>query len=204
MRRVHAEAAHSVVRVRGLASACDRRTEATGFVYAPERVLLNAHAVAGVDKDLEVVLDDGRRFGARVVAFDPRADAAVLRVPGLPARPLPPAPAVRTTAVIVGYRDGKRSPIALPVTVRAGVPAETYDIYDRVRVSRQVHRFQGADIGKGMSGAPLLTGEGRVMGMVFAKDTDKAGVGYALAAGEFAPAATAGRNATRTVSHGPC
>lgn len=193
-----------MVRVRGFASACDRRLEATGFVYAPERVLLNAHAVGGVDRDLKVVLDDGRRFGASVVAFDPRADAAVVRVPGLRARPLPPARAVRTTAVIVGYRNGERSPIALPATVRANIPAETYDIYNRVPVWRRVHRFHGADIGKGMSGAPLLTGEGRVMGMVFAKDMNKAGIGYALAAGEFAPVATAGRKATRAVPHGHC
>ncbi|WP_182904632.1 trypsin-like peptidase domain-containing protein [Microbispora sp. H13382] len=198
------EAAHSVVRVRGYASSCRKRLEATGFVYAPERVLLNAHTVAGVDRDLEVVLDDGRRLAARVVAFDPEVDAAVLRVSGLATRPLRLTEAAITTAVVVGYRKGATVPAALPATVRPDQPAESYDIYNRVRVPRQVHRFHGAAITPGMSGAPLIAGENRVAGMVFAVDVDKADVGYALTAAQLRAVAAAGRRATATVPHDPC
>lgn len=199
-----APAAHSVVKVWGFASSCGRRTEATGFVYAPERILLNAHTVAGVDRDLEVVLDDGRRFAARVVAFDPEADAAVLRAPGLTARPLRLTKAARTTAVVVGYRKGAAAPAVLPATVRPDEPAESYDIYNRRRVSRQVHRFQGAAITPGMSGAPLVTRGDRAMGMVFAVNMDRADVGYALTAAQIEAVAAAGENASTAVPHGPC
>ncbi|MEU6413371.1 trypsin-like peptidase domain-containing protein [Microbispora sp. NPDC046933] len=203
-----APAAHSVVKVRGFASSCGRRTEATGFVYAPERILLNAHTVAGVDRDLEVVLDDGRRFPAQVVAFDPESDAAVLRAPGLTARPLRPTRGRRTTAVVVGYRKGEAAPAVLPARVRPDEPAESYDIYDRKRVSRRVHRFQGAFQGAtvtpGMSGAPLITSEDRAMGMVFAANMDRADVGYALTAAQIEAVAAAGEKATTTVPHEPC
>jgi S1-C subfamily serine protease len=195
---------HSVVRVRGFASSCGRRTEATGFVYAPERVLLNAHTVAGVDRDLEVVLDDGRRFAARVVAFDPEVDAAVLRAPGLTARPLRLTRGRRTTAVVVGYPKGTAVPAVLPATVRPDEPAESYDIYNRKRVSWRVHRFQGAAVEPGMSGAPLVTGGNRAMGMVFAVDTDRADVGYALTAAQIEAVAAAGETGTTAVPHEPC
>ncbi|XVQ88732.1 trypsin-like peptidase domain-containing protein [Microbispora siamensis] len=195
---------HSVVRVRGFASSCGRRTETTGFVYAPERVLLNAHAVAGADRDLEVVLDDGRRFTARVVAFDPEVDAAVLRAPGLTVRPLRLTKAARTAAVVVGYRKGANVPVALPATVRPDQPAESYDIYNRKRVSRQIHRFQGATVEPGMAGAPLVTGGDRAMGMVFAVNMDRADVGYALTAAQIEAVAAAGENGTTAVPHEPC
>ncbi|MEN3535658.1 trypsin-like peptidase domain-containing protein [Microbispora sp. ZYX-F-249] len=198
------EAAHSVVRVRGVASSCRKRLEGTGFVYAPERVLLNAHVVAGADRALEVVLDDGRRFPARVVVFDPEVDAAVLRVPGLTARPLRLTEAAITAAAVVGYRKGAAVPSTLPATVLPDQPAGSYDIYNRTRVSRQVHRFQGAVITPGMSGAPLVADGNRVAGMVFAADMDKADVGYALTAAQLEEVAATGIKATATVPHDPC
>ncbi|MGW5260049.1 trypsin-like peptidase domain-containing protein [Microbispora sp. NPDC004025] len=198
------EAAHSVVRVRGVASSCRKRLEGTGFVYAPERVLLNAHVVAGVDRALEVVLDDGRRFAARVVAFDPKVDAAVLRVPGLTARPLRLTRDERTSAVVVGYPKGTTVPVALPARVRPDQPAESYDIYNRDKVSLRIHRLQGVAITPGMSGAPLIAGEDQVMGMIFAVATDMADVGYALTAAQLETVAATGRRATATVPHDPC
>ncbi|WP_328709638.1 trypsin-like peptidase domain-containing protein [Microbispora hainanensis] len=197
------EAAHSVVRVRGHASSCRKPLEATGFVYAPERVMVNAHTVAGADRDLEVVLGDGR-FAAQVVAFDPEADAAVLRAPGLTARPLRFTQASITAAVVVGYHKGATVPVELPAKVRPDQPAESYDIYNRVRVSLRIHRFQGAAITPGMSGAPLVSDGDRVAGMVFAADTEKADVGYALTTAQFSAVATSGRRATTAVPHDPC
>ncbi|MEV0973700.1 trypsin-like peptidase domain-containing protein [Microtetraspora glauca] len=82
------EAVHSVVRVTGTASACDRDVAGTGFVYAGERVMLTAHTVAGVDRNLKVSLADGRGFDAEVVVFDPLMDIAVLWVRELPSPPL--------------------------------------------------------------------------------------------------------------------
>ncbi len=62
-----------------------QRIEGTGYFYAPERVMTNAHIVAGVkDPDVEV---GGRKLRATVVLYDADRDIAVLRVPGSPARP---------------------------------------------------------------------------------------------------------------------
>src|SRR6185437_9853088 len=41
-------AASSIVKITGLAASCGRGQEGTGFVVAPQRVVTNAHVVAGV------------------------------------------------------------------------------------------------------------------------------------------------------------
>ena len=40
----------SVVKVTGMAPSCSRQIDGSGFVYAPERVMTNAHVLAGVDR----------------------------------------------------------------------------------------------------------------------------------------------------------
>ena len=44
-----AAARQSVLKIYGQAPPCERMIEGSGFVYAPERVLTNAHVVAGTD-----------------------------------------------------------------------------------------------------------------------------------------------------------
>jgi S1-C subfamily serine protease len=67
----------SVLKVVG-ANDCGRGVEGSGFVYAPNRLMTNAHVVAGVD-DPEVQID-GETEVARVVDYDPKLDLAVLAV----------------------------------------------------------------------------------------------------------------------------
>src|SRR6187200_2978211 len=73
----------SVVKILG--TACGLGVEGSGWVAGPGLVVTNAHVVAG-QEDTRVLLR-GRQPGldARTVAFDPRNDLAVLRVPGLDA-----------------------------------------------------------------------------------------------------------------------
>jgi hypothetical protein len=80
------EARGSVVRIIG--TACGLGIEGSGWVAAPGVVVTNAHVVAG-ENDTTVQVD-GRppNLAARAIAFDPHDDIAVLRVSGLPARPL--------------------------------------------------------------------------------------------------------------------
>src|SRR4051794_26759573 len=42
------EVQNSVVKVSGIAPSCSRQIDGSGFVYAPERVMTNAHVLAGV------------------------------------------------------------------------------------------------------------------------------------------------------------
>ena len=70
----------SVVRVTG--SACGLGVTGSGWIARPQLVVTNAHVVAGMT-DARVDRGEGEQLDARVVAFDPRNDVAVLRVPGL-------------------------------------------------------------------------------------------------------------------------
>ncbi|MEZ0071522.1 trypsin-like peptidase domain-containing protein [Planotetraspora sp. GP83] len=197
-------AADSVVRMNAFASACDKKMEATGFVYAAERVMLSAHSVAGADRDLKVVLGDGRPFPAEVVVFDHRADVAVLRVPHLPAKPLRLNTKRQSEGVVIGYPKGQTTPVAMPAAVGWKTEALSYDIYNRNRTTREVYGFTGPHITPGLSGAPLISEAGQVLGMVFATDNDRDDKGYALTAKQLAAAADTGMRAAGAVSTQEC
>ena len=70
-------AAASVVKIRG-ENSCNRGVEGTGFLYSPDRIMTNAHVVAGVD-DPNVVVGD-TEVPATVVHYDEDLDVAVLAV----------------------------------------------------------------------------------------------------------------------------
>jgi uncharacterized membrane protein required for colicin V production len=101
------DAAQSVARISGIAYACGKSSTGSGFVVAPDRLVTNAHVVAGVDQPV-VELPDGEALEGRVVYFDPVDDLAVIAVEGLTADPLGLAPALTTgdRAVVQGYPYG--------------------------------------------------------------------------------------------------
>ena len=192
-----------VLKVTGTATACSRRVEGTGFVYARERVLTNAHVVAGV-RDPVVQAGDGRRRPARVVLFDPGRDVAVLHVPGLSNVPLAFGGRAEPgdDALVVGYpQDGPFRADA--ARVRQAQRVRGLDIYGDRTVVREVYALR-ALVQPGNSGGPLLDAEGRVLGVVFAAAADRPDTGYALTAREVSSDAAAGRTATRPVSTRGC
>lgn len=73
-------AGKSVLKVRG-ENVCGRGVEGSGFLFQPDRLMTNAHVVAGV-RDPQVIVD-GDEVDAKVVYYDPKRDIAVLSVPGL-------------------------------------------------------------------------------------------------------------------------
>lgn len=197
-------ARESVVKIHGTAFACGRGVEGSGFVFAPERVMTNAHVVAGVRAPRVQLGGIGRSVVAQVVAYDPRRDLAVLYVPGLRATPLRFGADARggAAAVVAGFpRDG---PLRLsPARVREEIRASGPDIYERRQVTREVYSLY-ADVQPGNSGGPLLRPDATVYGVVFAKSLDDDHTGYALTADEAAPVARAGRAATASVPTGDC
>src|SRR3954470_16775449 len=76
----------SVVQIRGIAASCSRQIDGSGFVFGPQRVMTNAHVLAGV-KELRVTAE-GETYDARAVYVDEETDIAVLAVPGMPQVPL--------------------------------------------------------------------------------------------------------------------
>jgi S1-C subfamily serine protease len=191
-----------VFQITGVASSCSKRIEGTGFLYAPERVMTNAHVVAGVSKpDVEV---DGRQLRATVVLYDPDRDIAVLRVPGLSRKPLAFSGKGSTgdSAIVVGYpQDGPFR--ADPARIRGTQDARGPDIYQRRTVVREIYALR-ARVRPGNSGGPLVSPAGSVYGVVFAAAADDPQTGYALTADEVSGDASRGRAATARVSTQGC
>src|SRR6476619_5660178 len=77
----------SVVKIRGVAPGCQKVLEGSGFVVAANRVMSNAHVVAG--SETATVEAEGRTYDAFVVSYDPLADISILDVPDLPSASSP-------------------------------------------------------------------------------------------------------------------
>jgi hypothetical protein len=198
------QARNSLVRIEGLALDCGTLVDGSGFVYAPGKVMTNAHVVAGTGR-LEVkVRGTGRSYAAKVVYLDPDIDVAVLDVPGLTSAPLSFDHGARsgTPAVVAGFPGGGPMSV-VPARVRARITAQGKDIYGKGDVTREVFSLR-ADVRPGNSGGPLLAQDGAVYGVVFAAGIDDPDTGYALTADQVAAAASAGRAATAAVATGSC
>ena len=191
-----------VFKITGVASSCSKRIEGSGFAFAPERVMTNAHVVAGVRHPQVHV---GREtLDATVVLYDPDRDIAVLAVPGLATRPLAFTGPAGTGdgAVVVGYpQDGPFRADA--ARIRGTQRAKGPDIYQRKTVVRQIYALR-ARVRPGNSGGPLVSPGGKVYGVVFAAAADDPQTGYALTADEVASDAARGRTATGAVSTQDC
>jgi S1-C subfamily serine protease len=201
-RRLRTERA-SIVKIYGEAPSCARGIEGSGFVYAPHRVMTNAHVVAGTS--VVTVQTGTGQAAARVVLYDPQRDVAVLEVPGLAARPLRFAPVPATTgqpAVVVGYpQDGPFT--VRSARIRARFPISGRNIYGTGDVHREVYSVR-AVVRSGNSGGPLLDDRGRVLGVVFATALDAPDTGFALTGAEVRSDAARGRSALAAVSTGGC
>ncbi|WP_327289613.1 MarP family serine protease [Streptomyces sp. NBC_01198] len=199
------KARRSIVKVVGTAPSCGKVLEGSGFVFAKDRVMTNAHVVGGVSEPTVQVGGKGKLHDARVVLYDWRRDIAILDVPGLDAPELHFATAdeqSRDDAIVAGFPENGAFDVRA-ARVRDRIEANGPDIYHRGTVHRDVYSLY-ATVRQGNSGGPLLTTDGRVAGVVFAKSLDDANTGYALTADEVAPDATAGRTADRQVDSQGC
>jgi len=201
---LHASGAE-IVKITGIAPSCSRQVEGSGFVFATDHVMTNAHVVAGV-RNAQVALPapGARVLAARVVLYDPNRDVAVLDVPGLGRPPLSFAGTAPTgaSAVVAGYPEN--GPLtAVPARVAGDQKISGPNIYDNRQVTRDIYTLR-ARVRPGNSGGPLLTPAGAVYGVVFAASVDQPDVGYALTAAEVSGDARAGATATTSVSTQGC
>jgi S1-C subfamily serine protease len=193
-----------VLKVQGTAMSCDRSIEGSGFVYAPQHVLTNAHVVAGVNQGPTVTTSSGRTYRAKVVLYDPQVDIAVLYVPGLDLSPLhfDYQGQAGASAVVAGYpldRGFTQDAARIGGTQNAVGP----DIYQTGQVNRQIFEIR-ANVEPGNSGGPLLSPSGTVYGVVFAAAVDASNTGFALTANEVSADAHAGANQTFPTSTQGC
>lgn len=201
-RLAQVKAAYSrIAKVTGVAN-CARGLEGSGFVFAPQRVMTNAHVVAGVSSPRVEI--DGHSYDATVVLFDPSVDIAVLYVPKLTAKPLvlDQGGKADASAVVLGYPEN--GPFdAEPARIRSEERLRGPDIYGDTTVTRRAFSIW-ASVRPGNSGGPLLSPKGTVYGVVFAASVEDNRTGYVLTAGQVSADADAGAKATGEVSTGSC
>jgi S1-C subfamily serine protease len=196
-------AAASVARVSGVAYACGVSATGSGFVIAPDRIVTNAHVVAGVEVPLVELPGQSAREG-RVVYFDPIDDLAVIAVDGLGASPLTViAPlGAGTPAVVQGYPyGGPFTMVNAEVLSRGSVFVP--DIYGDSDAMRDIYAL-AATVQPGNSGGPLLTADGEVAGVVFARAEDDPDRGFAMTTAELEPVLAGASGWTEPVSSGAC
>jgi S1-C subfamily serine protease len=193
----------SIVKVLGQAPSCGKDIEGSGFVFSGGKVMTNAHVVGGT-RQLAVKQSDGRSYTAHVVLFDPKRDVAVLDVPGLTATPLPFVLDGKSgdSAIVAGYPQNGPFTVGA-ARIREQITATGQDIYSSGNVRRQVFSLY-AQVQQGNSGGPLLTTDGRVYGVVFAKSLEDKNTGYALTADEVASDAAAGKASSTPVQTEAC
>jgi hypothetical protein len=161
-------AGRSVVKVLG--TACGLGIEGSGWVARSGGVVVtNAHVVAGEDDTTVQLRGTGPRHEAQPIWFDPRNDVAILRVPELSStRPLavnadaPPG----TSGAVLGFPENGPFFVAA-ARLGATTTVITQDAYGRGPVQRRVTALRGR-VRSGNSGGPLVDGNGRVLGTVFA------------------------------------
>jgi S1-C subfamily serine protease len=173
-------------------------------VVAPQRVITNAHVVAGTDQ-VQVEISPNNALDAEVVSYDPEVDVAILKVPGLraPVLPLAPKPAISgLSGLVLGYPlDGPYT--ASAARVRDRIHLRGPDIYNASTVVRNVYTVR-AVVRSGNSGGPLLDGSGQVLGLVFGAAVDNDETGFVLADEEIANQVAAAPNQHTEVSTGSC
>ncbi|WP_407317213.1 MarP family serine protease [Isoptericola halotolerans] len=195
--------AQSVAKVWGTAYACGTGVTGSGFVVAVDRVVTNAHVVAGVERPL-VELPGRAAQEGRVVYFDPQADLAVVAVDGLDAEPLSLAPtlAIGDRAAVQGYPHGG------PFT---SVGAEVLDAGTaRIPLSggtgggeRDIYAL-AASVHPGSSGGPVLSTDGDVVGVIFARSESGEDLAYGVTTTELMPVVAQAPDLDAAVTPGAC
>ncbi|GII01581.1 MarP family serine protease [Planobispora takensis] len=193
-----------IVKVQGVASSCRKHIEGTGFVYAQNKIMTNAHVVAGVDQELEVVDYLNNVRPARVVLYNPDRDIAILHVSGLdlPILRFDGTAGESDDAIVAGFPHGEGYTLN-EARIRVRQQAKGPDIYESKTVIRDVYAIRGL-VRPGNSGGPLLTPDGRVYGVVFAAALDQQETGYVLTAAEVAPDAEDGSKLFNRVDTQEC
>ena len=196
------ETSASSVRITGSAYECGQSQTGSGFAVTGDRVVTNAHVVAGVESP-QIESFDGQLFTGEVVAFDPEIDLAIIALPGaqLPVVEFGEVLEPGEPAFVLGFPSGGPHQI-LTAEIQARGPATVANIYDENAQLRDVYQF-AAEVRQGNSGGALVGEDGTVAGVIFARASE-ADIGYAMSQAEIAELVNQAPYLSQPVSTGHC
>jgi len=192
----------SSVRITGSAFECGQSQTGSGFAVTRDRVVTNAHVVAGVEAP-QVESFDGQLFTGQVVAFDPDVDIAVIALPGadLPVVEFGDVLEPGESAFVLGFPSGGPHQI-LSAEIQARGPATVSNIYDENAQLRDVYQI-AAEVRQGNSGGALVGEDGKVAGVIFARASE-ADIGYAMTRAEISAIVGQAEQLNQQISTGHC
>ncbi|MFH1401658.1 MAG: trypsin-like peptidase domain-containing protein [Parcubacteria group bacterium] len=158
----------------------------SGFIVSSEGLILtNKHVVSDKEAEYTVLMNDGKKYSAKVLALDPSQDLAIIKIENgtssLPAALLGDSDSVQIgqTAITIGNALGEfRNTVSVGVvsglsrTITASGGGLTETIEDLIQTD--------AAINSGNSGGPLLNLEGEVVGINTARVSDAQSIGFAI------------------------
>ncbi|WP_120006728.1 MarP family serine protease [Nesterenkonia muleiensis] len=198
-----AATSQAVARITGVAQQCGQSQSGSGVAVSPNRVVTNAHVVAGVSEPT-VEMPGGEVLTARVVHFNPARDLALLAVDTLEVAPAPVAGPMEAgvTGYVMGYPSGGPF-VASPAVVQARDVSQINNIYGASPSEVEIYQLN-ADVRQGNSGGPLVDRDGNVAGIVFARAMEGNAVGFAVTADAAGDVLSSPDSFTETVSTGQC
>ncbi len=188
----------SVVHVSGV--ACGRGTIGGGMVVERGLVLTNAHVVAGTTEVGVLFADGGGAVDARLVAFDPNRDLALLAVETAAAAIELGDDAPGTSGRFITV-DDEGALDERPFVIRRGITATGEDIYREPGARRRALEVE-LSVDPGESGSGLFDADGRLVGVVFASSRTSDDLTYAVARSEVEAFLAEPRS--DSVDPGPC
>jgi S1-C subfamily serine protease len=153
----------------------------TAFVVSPNGLLLTALHVVDEASSVSVLLPNHRPLGADVVAVDTEHDVALLNVPSLP-RPGPPALALGDSNKLEAGESVVALGYPLPTSPQSPIFVVNKGIISAVRTPAGYVQID-APINPGDSGGPVLTTDGKVIGVIDASVRGAQNINFAVPIG---------------------
>ncbi|HPR07612.1 MAG TPA: Do family serine endopeptidase, partial [Denitromonas sp.] len=161
----------------------EQRTSGLGsgvIASAEGYILTNNHVIEAADA-IEVALNDGRKFEAKLVGRDPETDLAVLRIEAgsaLPAVSFAPSESLSVGDVVLAIGN----PFGVGQTVTMGIVSALQRSHLGISTFENFIQTDAA-INPGNSGGALVNSEGALVGInaaIYSRSGGSLGIGFAI------------------------